>query len=468
MTDAILEQIRVMEGKISERLVNVDPFHIYAAINPRNLEELEPETLMPHILKTNGVITQPLLLWKPPPNHDVWENVKDPYTNERGYVPLEDRDKAFIGIRGHRRLYCILEVHHNPGNYSKVVFDNVKKVKALVFEGSQKEAERLAVDFEEIRGLHKWETLKLVVKRLADDFLPDEICMDMFQLLYAALISNGPNRYDAIVRDCGTDGRQRNAKLMPPLRNHIHNGVAKIFQMGYPVLTDQLVNHYRFVEEKRPVKTDEDKKSLENLVLDLRMLEVQKMAKRFNGYIKDNKDWIPVTKVAIVPDKPKEDKHTSFEVCGKTGYYVAIGGNAEFRKQLILNMKKKNEPEIATNEPSPPKKGDREAVQTSSISAIGKSTAKFLNTGDNKPVEGQWLTEPRSRTEWDQWAGFSEAVQAALLKLTNLDPMVQEVVNALTGVINPEVGASRVEMVFNTLNAYVKESRKPVATTKKK
>jgi hypothetical protein len=459
----------ILEGKLSKQLIHVDPFNCVAAINPRDLSELEWETLMPDVVKTEGIISQPLLLWKVSPDHEIWTSglIKDPYTNTPIIVPFEEREKTLILIRGHRRHMCLCVIRHNPRDYSKAVFDNAAKVKALVFEGPQREAETLANDFEEVRGLHKWEVLKIAVKRLSEDYTSEEICDAMPQLLFGALVNNGPNEYDRIVREAGHDGRERQKNLLVKLRNHVHNGVTKIFQMGYPAMTDQLIYYYRFFQDKRPVGKEgsESAKLKDSVVLDLRMTNVQKLAKAFNKLSKE--DWTPVEKVAIVTEKPKEDAYTSFTECGSTGYYVVVGGNEEFRNLLLQNMKQKNEPETS-DAPKPPSKTDKAGVQSNSMSAIGKAMAKFLNEGDKTPQGGKWLKEPRMRVEWDQWAAFSESVQASLLMLTDLDPMVKEVVDALTKVLAPEAGAKLVTTAFMTLNEFVKAARvKPVAKAKK-
>jgi hypothetical protein len=460
----------ILEGKLSKQLIHVDPFNCVAAINPRDLSELEWETLMPDVVKTEGIISQPILLWKVSPDHEIWTSglIKDPYTNTPITVPLEEREKTYILIRGHRRHMCLCVIRNNDRDYSKAVYDNAAKVKALVFEGPQREAETLALDFEEIRGLHKWEVTRIVVKRLSEDYTSEEICNAMPQLLFGALIDNGAVEYDSIVREAGHDGRKRQTDLDKKLKNHVHNGVTKIFQMGYPAMTDQLVNYFRFFKDKRPEGKEgsETARLKKSVVLDLRMTNIQKMVIAFNQAQKDQ-NWTPIEKVAIVEEKPKEDAYTSFTECGTTGYYVVVGGTEAFRAFLLQNMKHKNEPETAAVV-KPPNKTDRAGVQSGSMSAVGKATAKYLNEGDKTPQEGKWLKEPRMRVEWDQWAAFSESVQASLLTLTDLDPMVKEVVDALTKVLAPEAGAKLVTTAFMTLNEYVKAARvKPVAKAKK-
>jgi hypothetical protein len=159
----IMVQAVVSLAKLIFKSLTWDPKFLLSAINPRDLDDLEPEDLMPDIVRTDGQITNPIMVWKVESEHPIWDKVRNTLTNEPVEIPVKEREKYRILIRGHRRCYCVQDILRPENeNMSELLRKNAAKVPIREVACSEEQARELAMDFEESRGLHPWNVLKLV------------------------------------------------------------------------------------------------------------------------------------------------------------------------------------------------------------------------------------------------------------------------------------------------------------------
>lgn len=432
---------------------------LLAAINPRELDDLEPEELMPAIQKTNGVITNALLVWVVPDDHPIWNSVRNVLTNEPVDVPKEERHKYRIIIRGHRRGHCIATIATNPHIYSADMVKNAAKVPVREISCSQEDAEELAMDFEEIRNLHSWNTLKIVFKEYAKDLTYQEVALKYPQMLYSAFLGNGQAKYDKMIRDPkNVDGTERQRQIKMDLRNVLDNHFYSLHLFGQDAMVEQGLLYFRYFVNGLLDKS-EGKKESERLVLDLKYGNVSALRRLYTEIRKKGDLWTPITKVAIVDAKPEDGPDINYRSAPgvvdamKGRFLVVEGGTEEFREALLLNMATKIDPGVTDKPAKPPTQKEREAIIGATGSGLGKALCKYFDKSNKEEVEGKFLTTPRTRAQWEEWAISAEAVQAALLGLeAQSEPLVKELIKALTSSTAPTVGAERVRTAISTIN----------------
>ena len=449
--------------RVKTRKVDWDPRFLVAAINPRDLSDLQGQGLMPAIEKTSGVITKAVVIWKPidaegefDPDHPIWDRCFHPVTNEKVVIPREERHKYRIIDQGHRRIWCAVTALDNPEKYSAEMLRNLAKVPALEIACSQEEAEEIALDFEDSEPLHSWNTVKLVLDYLRRDYRYQDIAVKMPRLLFGALLQKGEAKYNKVVREAKS-GSDRISTLVKMLRNRLDTHIVSCHILG-PAMADQLILHWRYNENGLEDAGDQDR-----LVINLKYTNVQQMRQAYNEIVKDGGEWTPITRIEIVPEKPAKADDRDFAATpsgiDKSGqWFVVEGGNADFRQRLLRAMHVYQKPEDdVTEEDKPPTKPERKPVIAATHSGYGKALCGFFDRSSKDEVSGKFLRSDRTRAQWEEWALFSESTQARLLELAEgSEPLVKELIVAMTSQSAPKTAAERVATAITTLNEALK------------
>jgi hypothetical protein len=457
---------------LKPKRIEIEPKYCVAAINPRDLSDLQGITLMPDIVATHGHITTPIVVWRPidadgnfDQNHPIWDSVHDTLTNEPLTIPKEERSKYRILVCGHRREWCASTVLANPSVYSAEMVKNLSKLPANEISCSQEAAEKVALDFETSEPLHSWNTVKLVLGLMAKDVQYQDIALRMPRLLFTALLTNGAAKYNKLVREA-SNGAERVREIKSALRNRLDTHITSCHLFG-PAMAKQLVLHFRYAENQLADVGDKD-----SLVMNLKYENVRELRQLYNKIKDDGSMWTPITRVAIEETAPKEDPEVSFrptpggkdsKFAGK--FFVVEGGNADFREAVLKLMLVYQKPEAAEEKVKPPTATERQAILTSTNSGIGKAFGQYFNASATEETPGKFLKVPRSRVQWEEWAVWSESIQAKMLEMVETsEPIVKELLISLTNQAAPKAAAERVASIIATLNEFVKAS----TTTKSK
>ncbi|MEA1999539.1 MAG: hypothetical protein U9N61_09520, partial [Euryarchaeota archaeon] len=132
INDTPKEVVKAAIDKKQQKIVHVDPDCCLSAINPRSLEELEWESLLPKVLSERGMFTTPLLLWKLDPAAPEWNVIGD---RKFASMPHKERERSFITIQGHRRGAVARHIKASRQKFPADIVDNVQSVPAIVLSG---------------------------------------------------------------------------------------------------------------------------------------------------------------------------------------------------------------------------------------------------------------------------------------------------------------------------------------------
>lgn len=408
------EVVKVAIDKKQQKIVHVDPDCCLSAINPRSLEELEWESLVPKVLSERGMFTNPLLLWKLGVDAPEWDTIGD---GKFATMPHEERERSFITIQGHRRGEVARHIKASRQKYPADIVDNVQTVPAQVLSGiTLDRAEDLAMDDEAKKTLKRWETVRVVLRRYHKDHRYQDIAADIPQLLYRALRGNGDALYTEV--SLMDDGLERNAKYVSDLRNGLDTWIRTVFHIG-PALETQLLYHFKKKEDRRPLLEGQ------RLLLDCKRQHITELQKVYNNSRDDS--WKPVTRIDV----------------DETGEPIVEGGNEAVREWLVTKMREFRVPELKKRGPIMPNKTDRENAKSSARSEAHRLAAAFFC---GLPSEG--------RQEADDKAYFREQRESTR---TDLRPIMSEPVQALIDAENVERDMAKVQVAYCEVDNMVRE-----------
>jgi len=461
----------VQRLNVETKHVVFHPDFLVPAINPRDLSDLQGETLYPAIEATGGKITTALVVWKPvndqgefDPDHPIWTsgNIHDTLTGKVLVIPHGERHKYRILVQGHRRHWCARKALSQPDVCPAEMIKNLTKLPCNEITCTQEVAERLALDFETSEPMHNWNVIKLIFGFMMKDIKYTEIALLMPRMLFRALLNDGEAKYNKLLREAKS-GRDRVAAIKSALKNRLDQHTYSCYLFG-PAMQKQLLLYWRYVKNEL-----QDIGDRYLLVMDMKYELVQKLRTLYNEEVKVH-GWAPITRVEIVDAKPNDSQNVSYaQTPGNTSvqgrWFVIEGGSENFRQAMLKNMLVYAKPEAAEEEKKPPTQQERKAIINSTASGIGKAFSKFYDESFTEETSGKYLDAPRLRVQWEEWALFSESTQKAMLDFADqCDPLVKELLVAATSQAAPGAAAERVKTAIATLN----EALKPVTVVSKK
>lgn len=422
----------------------IDPRNIVSALNPRESEELELETIIPAIVAEDGVVLDPLTVFKFDPDHEIWNHTEDPVTGEPVTVPKEDRSKTFINGKGHRRSGAVNTVLRNPQLYPASVYENAKKVQAIVLEGiSEERARAIARDAESIRGLKSWNVCKIVFEMLDSGMSLMQVIDEIPQMLFRAFVVRGEDEYDAVSKIL--DGSERKKAIETKLRNNVTVHIGYTYAIGGMLLARQLILHYKYNINKRKV-TDDNRDEYDELVIIPKLDNIRKrLYPLYNAA--DAAKYKPLTRLEITEKAPAAGPNISFKpVPGNNGFMVVEGTCPEVREELLVLMGEKIDPK-ANSVPKVPSKAQNEEHLKQARSNVVKSNDCRV-CGLDSEVEG------KTHVQWDEWALGCQEREAIVNEdefKKSLHPALQKLINVMTG----ERNADRIKEAFETVNQLI-------------
>jgi len=419
-----------------------------AAVQPRSLDELEPEPLMESIVNANGVIETPGIAWQLIKDDDYWRTLEfeDPYTGARIYtesqIPLKDCEKVdgdifdepgteihlykgcrvipkaqygewLVAVRGHRRIHCGNNAIRNPSRFSSTVVDNLKKgfpVGIVTNPSSLEVIHQLARDHETTKSLKKWEISRLIIKTLREgELTPTELVRKIpdlcYQFCYGA--DDGPTKYAQLCRKVA-DAKARGDQIVKDTQNQIGNRICVADRLGRPV-GDYMIDQIRYVENNRP--------GGENFqhFIDLKQ---QTMAQKFLPLLtnlkKENEDYYPITRMEWL-DAPVKGKTLDVRPIkistGVVKYLVLEGGHPKVNDLIAQLVEEKS------SDKKPPKQKRQMTVKElkevmDTISSPGMKAAFKAASGELAKTEAfQDLTFRAWDSRANKFELFAQAIK---------------------------------------------------------
>lgn len=461
--------------RFESKRLTIDPYNLYAAVNPRDLSDLQGMEIVPEIVATGGKLIEPPIVWLPTdsegnPDYEnpIWDKLYHPHDNKPVALSIEERKKARILAQGHRRTFGVIEIASNTAKYAdsdvaqKELKENTKRIDVVEVKCSEAEIRNIAMDFEKRANLHSWNTVKIVLDLLRKGLTYQAIALQMPKSLFVAFIKgNGEAMYNKLLKTAGNDGSKRvkmiKSKLKNPLDTHVQSG--HIFspipdENGDSVgMAEQLLLWFRYKENGLEDKSGR----VDKLVLDMKYENVRNLR---TVYTKTHQEegWSPVSRVEIVSGKPKESPEVSFKPSPNeitSGEYLVVeGGNATFRQAVLALMVLYIRPEEGEKE-KPPSKNERQAIKEKSEAGLSTALCAYHENKSIAAYPGKFLDTSMNRAQWENWALIQEAVQARLIGLENelQSHDVKELVRALVNSLAPKTAADRVENSIRTLDA---------------
>ena len=313
---------------------------LVAVINPRTIEELDLDLLLPDIVEEKGQIVEPIIAWEP---DDAFR---------KRFPDIFINGDEFVTIRGHRRHGCVCRIRAHKEMFTADVYENAGTVPVIIIKGiTEERARNLTMDDKSKKGLCKFEVVMDVFRRFEADHNYQKVCRELTPLLYRRLLIRGEGKYkDTLNMD---DGKERVKQQQTDLRNVVDQWLQSAHILG-PAMKHQVVLWTKVRQDGRKLKNGD------RLLFEAKPAFLTKLRSEY-VHSKDS-GWQPITAITFPEDEP-----ISIE-----------GGNTAVNTLLSQAMTDFRFPENATKDkPALPKATERDNVKDSSQSEVGKATAAF-------------------------------------------------------------------------------------------